>query len=98
MKINDYKLNGAAASEAGRTQEAASSRAQRARPGSSGSSFDHVELSGSLGRLSRAIATFQSDRAGRLQALTAQIRLGTYQPDSMAISRGVIQEALSAGV
>jgi anti-sigma28 factor (negative regulator of flagellin synthesis) len=100
MKIYDNNLIGTAASETHRTQETqktdrGSSNAIRSAGGSGG---DHVEFSGSLGRLSRALSGVQTDHAARVQALAAQYQSGTYRVDSAAVSRGIVQEALTAGM
>jgi len=63
-----------------------------------GEGGDRVEFSGTLGRLSRVLSTFQSDRSTRVEALAAQYQSGSYQPDSMVISRAMISEALGVGV
>jgi anti-sigma28 factor (negative regulator of flagellin synthesis) len=99
MKITDQNLGGAAAPETARSQDVQLTSKNGA--GSSSSSTidanDRVEFSGGLGTLSRALSSFQSDRAGRVQSLAAQYQSGSYQPDSAAISRGMIAEALDAG-
>jgi flagellar biosynthesis anti-sigma factor FlgM len=99
MKIYDSNLSGAAAGGAQRTQETQ----QTERSGSgrkaelTGEGGDRVELSGSLGRLSRVLSSFQSHRADRVQRLAAQYQSGNYQIDSKAISGAMISEALSEG-
>jgi flagellar biosynthesis anti-sigma factor FlgM len=95
MKIYERNLTGMAASEAKGTQEAQkteSSRTTRAQPQSSG---DRVEFSGSLGALSRAVSSDQGARSSRIHALTAAVQNGTYQPDSAAIGRSLVAEALA---
>jgi hypothetical protein len=61
----------------------------------SGSS-DRVEFSGTLSRLSRTLATFESSQANRVQALAVEYQSGNYKPDSAATSRGLVAEAISA--
>jgi anti-sigma28 factor (negative regulator of flagellin synthesis) len=98
MKIPDYNLGGAATPETHRTQDAQSTgHASGARSAGSSIDSDRVEFSGGMGSLSRAVSSFQSGRAGRVQALATQYQSGSYRPDSAAISRGMIQEALGAG-
>jgi anti-sigma28 factor (negative regulator of flagellin synthesis) len=58
-----------------------------------GSSGDQAELSG----LSRAIQSFQSDRAARVDKLTALVRSGKYDVSSAKVSSAIVSEALSAG-
>lgn len=97
MRINEGNLTGSAA-ETGRapeTQRTERESTTRAGGGSSSTSNDRVELSSALGSLSRVLSSFGSDRAGRVQSLTAQYQSGGYIPDSMATSHGVIAEALA---
>jgi hypothetical protein len=51
-----------------------------------------------MSRLSRALATFESTRASRVQALAVEYQSGKYKPDPAATSKGLIAEALSAGL
>jgi anti-sigma28 factor (negative regulator of flagellin synthesis) len=96
MKIYDSNTSGIPAGGAQRTQEtqqADRSSAGRSTTAGSGNG-DRVEFSGTLGRLSRVLSTFQADRSNRVQALAAQYQSGTYQPDSAATSRAIIAESL----
>ena len=98
MKINDRNLTGSSATQSGHVVESQKpDRSQGARPGVTGADGygDHVELSSSLGRLSQALASFQSDRASRTQALAARYQAGSFRPDSAATSRGMVADALS---
>jgi hypothetical protein len=61
-------------------------------------SNDRIEFSGTLSRLSRTLATFESARANRVQALAVEFQSGNYKPDSAATSKGLVAEALSAGL
>jgi hypothetical protein len=100
MRIYDQNLTGAAAAESGRSPETqkADREATTSLAGSgSGGSGDRVELSSALASVSRALVSYQSDRAGKVQSLTVQFRSGRYQPDSQATSHGIVSEALSAG-
>jgi hypothetical protein len=51
-----------------------------------------------LGQLSRALTAFESSRATRIQTLTANYRSGNFKPDSAATSKGLVAEAMSAGL
>jgi|SRR5579885_1248932 anti-sigma28 factor (negative regulator of flagellin synthesis) len=97
MRIYDRSLAGAGASEAGKASEAQrldyTSGAKPAERGGSGG--DRVELSGALRNLSRAISSDSRARAAKVQALAAQYQSGNYRPDSAAISRAMIAEALA---
>ncbi|MBZ5725989.1 MAG: flagellar biosynthesis anti-sigma factor FlgM [Acidobacteriia bacterium] len=100
MRVYDRNLTGGPAAESGRAQETQKldrdAGARAASPGADGSG-DRVELSSSLARLSRMISGYGSERSSRVQSLAAQYQSGSYRPDSLAISRGMIAEALSAG-
>jgi hypothetical protein len=98
MKIYDSNMGGVPASGTSRTQE--TQQTDRTNAGSrlgKGGDNDRVEFSGTLGQLSRAVSAFQSDRAGRVQALAAQYQSGSYRPDSAVISRAMISDALGGG-
>jgi len=100
MRVYDRNLTGASAAESGRAQE--TQRTDRnegsgARSAAGAGAGDRVELSGTLARLSQAMSAHGSERAARVQSLTAQYRSGSYRPDSQATSRAMISEALTAG-
>ena len=102
MKIYDTTSTGTSAAETGRAQEAqnlsrAGTDTSPAR-GSVDGSNDRVEFSGTMSRLSRALATFESTRTSRVQALAVEYQSGKYKPDPAATSKGLIAEALSAGL
>ena len=102
MKIYDTNLTGTSASETGRAQE--SQKLNRAGTGKTPAgagldgATDRVEFSGTLSRLSRALTTFESSRASRIQTLSAEYQKGNYKPDSLATSRGIVSDALSTGL
>jgi hypothetical protein len=97
MKVYDRGLT---AAETGQTQDVQKLNSGSGKTATRGAdtSGDRVEFSGNLGRLSRTLATYETGRASRVQALAAQYQGGTYRPDSAAISRGLVGEALSAGM
>jgi anti-sigma28 factor (negative regulator of flagellin synthesis) len=100
MRIYDVNLTGSSAAESSRAQETQrSDRAggtRTAGAGASGSS-DRVEFSSALSRLSQALSTDGSARAGRIQALAAQYQSGSYRTDSLATSKGIVADALAPG-
>ena|ERR1035438_5558038 len=98
MKIYDRDLTGSAAAEPGRAQETQrSDRGTATTPsGSGGGSGDRVELSSGLASVTRALSSHFSDRAGKVQQLSAQFHSGNYQADSLATSQGIVREALSS--
>jgi len=97
MKVYDRGLTPA---ETGQTQDVqkltggSGKSANRA----AAASGDRVEFSGNLGRLSRTLSTYDTARATRVQALATQYQSGNYHPDSSATSRGMVSEAISAGM
>jgi|ERR1035438_488333 hypothetical protein len=102
MRINDQNLTGTSAAGTGQAQKAqnlsrAGSDMSPARGGVDGSN-DRVEFSGTMSHLARALATFESTRANRVQALTVEYQSGKYKPDPAATSKGLVSEALSAGL
>jgi len=98
MKVNDRNALGSAAVEAGRTADAQKlDRGDPARAGNADATGDHVEFSASLGRLSRAISVESAQRNSHVQKLAAAYQAGTYQPNSLGASRGLVAEAVSTG-
>jgi hypothetical protein len=101
MKIFDRSLTGTSASETGRAQETQSvGRAGTGKSPTRGvdGSNDRVEFSGSLSRLSQTLNTFESTRATRVQGLAAEYRSGNYKPNSAATSKGLVADAMNAGL
>jgi hypothetical protein len=101
MKIYDTNLTGASAAESARAQDLQKLErggAGRSSQGGHLTGEDRVDLSGALGRLSKALEAFHQDRAGRVQALAAEYQSGAYRVDSAATSRAMIVDALSTGV
>lgn len=99
MRINDLSMTGTASAESGRTQETQKADRETAASSSqSGSSSgDRVELSSGLASVSRALASSSSDRASKVQQLSAQFQSGNYKPSSLATSQSMVSEALSGG-
>src|SRR5579872_7429932 len=101
MRVDDRNLTGVPAAESGPTQQTQRTGRQGSSQSSSGSTNgnngDQVELSSTLGSLSRAMSAFGGDRQDRIGELSAQYQNGTYQPNSAATSQGLISEALASG-
>ena len=98
MRIYDQSLTGATgetgrAAESQRLDRQTGVRSGSTAPGNS----DRVELSNTLNSLSRALTSYGSDRAKRVQELAGQYQSGQYRPNSQATSRGMIAEALAGG-
>jgi hypothetical protein len=100
MKVYDSNLTGTSAAESGRTHETVKigrehgARSAGSRPDQSG---DRVELSSTLGRLSRSLDTSGTERASRMEALSAQYNSGKYSAQSKATSHAMVSELLTAG-
>jgi len=96
MRIYDRDLTGTASTESGRSQETqkADREATTTASPSGSPSGDRVELSSGLEVVARALAAYGTDRANKMQNLTVQFQSGTYNPNSMAISQGMVAEAL----
>lgn len=89
MKIDQQNISSTGSSSSAAITSASGQR------GSSGigSSGDQAELSG----ISRAIQSFQSDRAARIDKLTALVRSGKYDVSPAQISSAIVGDALNAG-
>jgi flagellar biosynthesis anti-sigma factor FlgM len=100
MKIQDTYVGGGAPAETGRaqdTQRVERERASQTAAARQPAGGDRVELSTLAGRVSRAMETSAADRGGRVEALRAAYQAGTYRPDALATSRGMVADALAAG-
>jgi anti-sigma28 factor (negative regulator of flagellin synthesis) len=96
MKVVDRNLNSGPAVESGRTQEiqrasSTTGSAAAAQP----SNGDRVEFSNTLGSLARAMSTFSTSNASKVQGLAAQYQSGAYRANSAATSRAMIAQALT---
>jgi len=56
---------------------------------------DRAELSGLAGKIAEASNKEAAARAANVEQLRAQVAKGSYHPDPAAISRGVVDDALS---
>ncbi len=98
MRVNDANTAGSAATELGRTQDVQKPEStSTAQSGNSDSSGDRVEFSSTLGQLSQAISSQDTQRSSRVQAVAAAYQNGTYRPNPAAISSAMVSDALSAG-
>ena len=98
MRIHDQNLTGATGAEMGRAQETQrSSQTGTAESSRGAQSGDRVEFSSTLGLLARAISTDTAGRANRVQTLASLYQSGGYRSDSVATSRAMVTDALSAG-
>jgi flagellar biosynthesis anti-sigma factor FlgM len=95
MRITNENLTGASSAGTSSTQDAQKSGNSSSSSATASSGGDTVDLSSTMGSLSRAMQSFGSSRASLVQSLAAQYQSGTYKVDSAAIGRGMISEALS---
>ena len=58
---------------------------------------DRAELSGLAGKISKAAGKDAVNRAGNVEQLRGQVAEGGYHPDPAAISRGIVNAALTHG-
>jgi flagellar biosynthesis anti-sigma factor FlgM len=96
MRVNDSNANniGAARYENTRGTDGVRSGSRDAGGvSSSGSDGDDVQLSGLAGLLKTA-SSGSSERAQKTQRLAQQVQSGTYQVDSKALSRRLVDEML----
>lgn len=97
MKINNQNpaSNTAQTGRADATQSAGSSRRTGQSRGASQASSDGVDLSTLAGRISQGLEAAEDSRAAYVSRIAQSLRDGTYQVDSLAIGRGLIDEAMS---
>jgi hypothetical protein len=98
MKVYDRGLTGAETAHTQDVQKLGNNSAGKSGTRGADPSGDRVEFSGNLGMLSRTLSTYDTGRANRVRALATQYQSGSYRPDSAATSRGIISEALAAGI
>lgn len=88
MKIDQQNIASAGSSQAAAVSPSAGQRNASVLGGSG----DHAELSG----VSRAIQSFQSDRAARINKLTALVRSGKYEASPPQVSSAIVGDALNS--
>jgi anti-sigma28 factor (negative regulator of flagellin synthesis) len=77
--------------------EAAGSTAKGTATGSPSSPGDGLQLSRFVGTLSEVMQSDSTSRAQRVTQLSASYKSGSYQVDSAAVSRAIVDYAISAG-
>ena len=97
MKINNQNPASIAAQtgKTDATQATETNRRTGQNRGSSGATADGVQLSSFAGRISRGLEAAEGSRAEYVNRIAEALRNGTYQTDSLAISRGLVEEAIS---
>jgi hypothetical protein len=94
MKVNDPKLANLLPSQVGGPQAAESvgEKHKKVEGGAAGGT-DQVNLS-TLGAKVRALDTESPERAAYLEKLANDVQAGRYQPDSHAVSKKIVSDAL----
>jgi flagellar biosynthesis anti-sigma factor FlgM len=96
MRINDpNSLGNALPPESAATEPA--SRTVLNAPGTITVGPDRADLSEVAGRLSEILQSESGSRAQKIQQLKEAVASGTYQVDSAALSRALLNEALTPG-
>ncbi len=97
MKIYESGFGGASGVGGARGSEPISPQTNGKGGGSTVSTGDHVDLSSGLNSLSRALSSFETGRAQKVQALTSQYQSGNYKVDAAAVSHSIVNAAISGG-
>jgi len=99
MRINDQNGRGNALTQTNGTSSVGrTDRHGDAKPASgAGSGSDSVQISGIAGQLSKTLAAGSSSRSQRVSELAQAVRSGTYQVDGAAVSRAMVDQAISMG-
>jgi flagellar biosynthesis anti-sigma factor FlgM len=96
MKIDNNELSGVSTPATTGATSPDSGARRTTEAGTLGTGSDSVELSGLAGKISQAVGQDAVDRSGKVEELRSLVGSGTYQADSAAISRGVVNEALAS--
>ena len=96
MKIeNGTSLGSASATGAAGVAGADAAGRREAGRGVDSANSDSAEISGLAGKISQALNQDSANRAATVQQLSAAVANGQYNPDSAAVSRGIVGEALT---
>jgi len=96
MKINDTNISGTAVpAKTDAVQSAQQSTRSDGKSKAAGASGDRVVISDLTGNLAAALAAPDGPRAAYVNRIAETVRSGNYQIDSKAISRSLVDEALS---
>jgi anti-sigma28 factor (negative regulator of flagellin synthesis) len=97
IRIDNDRLTGATAAQAGKTDQARSTSAKSSFAGAAqGTGKDSVEISSMAESLMNAGAVQDANRAGRVSQLAAMYASGSYQPNSLNVSRAIVEHAVNA--
>ena len=95
MRVHQSSLNNTTAAgldKARQTEQIAPEQQKRGATPEPAQS-DRVNLSDLSGRLLRLLAVEPPERTARIEQLTADVRAGRYEADTLAVSRSMIEEA-----
>ena len=96
MKIDPSLLDSTAASQAGKSHEASGVGPGGSRSGAARADrgADQVQLSGFTGQLLASASADAPGRAAWVEQIASAVRGGTYQVDTMEVSRRMVSEAI----
>jgi flagellar biosynthesis anti-sigma factor FlgM len=99
MRIDNNNPGAAPLDQAAQTTQtqAAGSAAKGAGTSSSSAAADGLQLSKFAGSLSQIMQSDSANRSQRVAQLAAAVQSGTYQVDPQAVSRALVDHAISAG-
>jgi hypothetical protein len=97
MRVNNGNTAGAAAETSGTQNLQKLGGSGGTASGGLDPNSDSVEFSSTLGGLSRAVADDSAQRQSRVQTVAAAYQSGRYQFNSLATSKAMIADAVSAG-
>ena len=96
MKIDNRNDLAAVSSPGAKGAASVEGGVRRSADGAAGKAGpDRAELSGLAGKISKAAGKDAVNRAGNVEQLRGQVADGSYQPDPAAISRGIVNAALT---
>lgn len=101
MRIVDANQSGnttpSQADRTGATRAVGPSGSNSSGSGQVSQSGDSVELSGLSGRVSASLQADSASRAQKVNQVAAAVQSGTYQVDAKAVSKAIVNQALTGG-
>ena len=98
MRIDNSNPGAAALGQTAPTTETqAASSTKKGSGASSSSAADGLQLSKFAGSLSQIMESDSANRSQRVAQLAAAVQSGTYKVDPQAVSRALVDHAISAG-
>jgi anti-sigma28 factor (negative regulator of flagellin synthesis) len=97
IRIQNDGLAGASAAETNRTQDIVQVGSQSSSSASRiGGASDSVEISSLFAKISDASSSMEAAQGNRVNFLTQLYQSGRYQPDSAAVSKALVSQALDS--